>query len=115
MFNDFGYAEEDKLGKPYDLRLFKKLHPFVKPHLRYLFLAVALMVVITIMELYLPLVLQKSIDNYIIPETIPYSSDSDKRDPVRYLEVDIRSGINEIVEKHKNQTRLNTYSFNYER
>ena len=102
MFDNFGYAEEDKLGKPYDLRLFKKLCPFVRPYKRYLFLAVALIVIITVMELYLPLILQKSIDDYIVPESSTYSSDTDKTAPVRYLEVDItESDINGVVEKYE--------------
>ncbi|MBW1860573.1 MAG: hypothetical protein JRI70_11060 [Deltaproteobacteria bacterium] len=32
MRRDYGYFEEDQLGKPYDLKLLRRLFPFVRPY-----------------------------------------------------------------------------------
>ncbi|MBW1914965.1 MAG: ABC transporter ATP-binding protein [Deltaproteobacteria bacterium] len=102
MFNDFGYAEEDKLGKPYDIRLFRKLYPFVRPYNNYIFWAVFLIVVITIMELCLPLVLKRAIDSYIVPESASAADVSERGDPVRYLDTDMSDPkIREIVSRYQ--------------
>ena len=29
---DYGYDEEQRLGKPYDLRLLRRILPYVRPH-----------------------------------------------------------------------------------
>ena len=66
MHRDYGYFEEDKLGKPYDLKLLKRLLPYVQPY-RFLFLlSIMLVSVITIMDLALPYLTKEAIDRYIV-------------------------------------------------
>jgi ATP-binding cassette, subfamily B, multidrug efflux pump len=67
MQNDFGYFEEDALGKPYDTRLFGRLLPFARPHAALFFWAAALVILITGLDLALPYVTKVTIDRYIVP------------------------------------------------
>ncbi len=67
MQSDFGYFEEDKLGKPYDIKLLKRLYPFSKPYRHLLFASVLLVVFITLMDLAIPYVTKIAIDRYIVP------------------------------------------------
>jgi len=67
MQSDFGYFEEDKLGKPYDIKLLKRLYPFSKPYRNLLFASVLLVVFITLMDLAIPYVTKIAIDRYIVP------------------------------------------------
>jgi ATP-binding cassette, subfamily B, multidrug efflux pump len=67
MEPNFGYFEEDKLGKPYDLKLLKRLYPFSKPYRYLLFVSVILVVFITFMDLAIPYVTKIAIDRYIVP------------------------------------------------
>ncbi len=64
---DFGYSEEDHLGKPYDLRLLRRLGPFLRPYRRLLAGSVLLVVAITLLELALPYFTKVVIDRYIVP------------------------------------------------
>ncbi len=62
--------EEKKLGKAQDLRLLKKLYPFIKPY-RVLFAAtLVLIILITGLELTIPYITKIAIDRYIVPENI---------------------------------------------
>ena len=36
MFADYGYAEEGRLGNPYDIKLLKRLLPFMDKYRRWL-------------------------------------------------------------------------------
>ncbi len=65
---DYGYAEEDRLGKAYDLRLLRRLLPFLRPYRRLLALSVALVVCITLVELALPYFTKIAIDRFIVPD-----------------------------------------------
>ncbi|MCP4693864.1 MAG: ABC transporter ATP-binding protein [Desulfobacterales bacterium] len=69
MRGDFGYFEEDKLGKAYDVALMKRLTPFVRPYTRLLFAAIFLVIIITALDLAIPYVTKVAIDRYIVPET----------------------------------------------
>ncbi len=51
------FHEENVLGKAYDTRLLKRLWPFVKPHARYLFLSIAVLLVVSGLNLARPLVM----------------------------------------------------------
>ncbi|MEA3280712.1 MAG: hypothetical protein U9Q38_08975, partial [Thermodesulfobacteriota bacterium] len=71
MRTDFGYFEEKKLGKPYDVRLLRRLYPFTLPY-KILFAASILLVVfITLLDLSLPYVTKIAIDRYIVPQITP--------------------------------------------
>jgi ATP-binding cassette subfamily B protein len=65
---DYGYAEENHLGKPYNMGLLMRLAPFLRPYSRLLVGSVALVVLITLLELALPYFSKVAIDRYIIPE-----------------------------------------------
>ncbi len=64
---DYGYFEEARLGKPYDLALLSRLAPLARPHRRLLGWSVALVLLITLLDLALPLLTKVAIDRFIVP------------------------------------------------
>jgi hypothetical protein len=52
---DYGYDEEQRLGKPYDLKLLRRILPYAAPHRFKLAISVLLVVAITLLELSVPL------------------------------------------------------------
>ncbi len=66
MHGDFGYIEEGKLGKPYNLKLLKRLGVFAIPYWKFIVLALTVAIVITVMELVLPYLSKIAIDRYIL-------------------------------------------------
>ncbi|NNL75280.1 MAG: hypothetical protein HKO68_02960, partial [Desulfobacterales bacterium] len=56
MRPDYGYFEETKLGKPYDLKLLKRLYPFTRPYKGLLLGSIVLVLLITALDLALPYV-----------------------------------------------------------
>jgi ATP-binding cassette subfamily B protein len=67
MRTDYGYFEEKKLGKPYDLKLLKRLYPFFRSYRMWLLGSVLLVVLITFLELAIPYVTKIAIDRFIVP------------------------------------------------
>lgn len=66
MYADFGYMEEGKLGKPYDLKLMVRLGSFLR---RYWFLMSLSLVIVLIMaglDLVIPYLTKEAIDRYIV-------------------------------------------------
>jgi len=61
-----GFHEEEVLGKPYDARLVRRLLAFVKPYVREVVLAVAMLLVVAGFELALPYLTRSAIDDYIV-------------------------------------------------
>jgi len=59
--------EEEALGKAYDSRLMRRLLEYMRPYARRVFLALALVMVVTPLELAPPVLFQKAIDNYLVP------------------------------------------------
>jgi ATP-binding cassette subfamily B protein len=51
------FHEEDALGKAYDTRLMRRLWPFVKPHARWLFLSLATLLFVAIVNIVRPLLM----------------------------------------------------------
>ena len=74
MRTDYGYAEEKRLGRPYDLKLLARLIPFVRPYGGMLILAVVLVLAITVLDLALPYVTKVAVDRYIVPQTVSGAS-----------------------------------------
>ncbi len=68
MRRDYGYFEEDKLGKPYDVGLLRKLFPYIRPYLSLLLLSVGLVSAITVLDLSLPYLTKVAIDCYIVQD-----------------------------------------------
>jgi ATP-binding cassette, subfamily B, multidrug efflux pump len=110
MEPNFGYFEEDKLGKPYDLKLLKRLYPFSKPYRYLLFASVILVVFITLMDLAIPYVTKIAIDRYIVPtfgnvnsETGSRQTDSNSEEELdRIYQADLSDPfVEEIVGKYE--------------
>jgi len=68
MRTDYGYFEEKKLGKPYDVRLLLRLYPMVRPYRMLFFGTICVIVLITLLDLALPFITKIAIDRYIVPE-----------------------------------------------
>jgi ATP-binding cassette subfamily B multidrug efflux pump len=68
MQSDYGYSEEKKLGKPYDMKLLKRLYPFTRPYRLLLFGSIGLVLLITVLDLALPYITKVAIDRYIVPQ-----------------------------------------------
>ncbi|MFC1857624.1 ABC transporter ATP-binding protein [Thermodesulfobacteriota bacterium] len=68
MRPEFGYFEEKKLGKPYDVKLIRRLYPFSRPYKLLLIISISLMCFITLLELSVPYVTKIAIDQYIVPQ-----------------------------------------------
>ena len=67
MRPDPDYFEETGLGKPYDVRLLRRLTPFVRPHGSLLLWSIGLVVLITLLDVILPYVTKLAIDRHIVP------------------------------------------------
>ena len=68
MQSDYGYSEEKKLGKPYDMKLLKRLYPFTRPYRLLFFGSIGLVLLITVLDLALPYITKIAIDRYIVPQ-----------------------------------------------
>ena len=104
MKTDFGYFEEEKLGKPYDTRLLRRLYPYVGPYKVMLFGSIILVICITLLDLSLPYVTKIAIDRYIVPQTDAIESrlTKDPESKRRYLVADISDPkINAVVNKYR--------------
>src|SRR5512136_1988801 len=66
MIGEYGYMEEGKLGKPYDLRLMRRLTRYAYPYKKVILLALVLTMLITLMDLSLPYLSKIAIDRYIL-------------------------------------------------
>jgi len=66
MIGEYGYMEEGQLGKPYDLRLMRRLARYAYPYKRVILLALVLTMLITLMDLSLPYLSKIAIDRYIL-------------------------------------------------
>jgi ATP-binding cassette subfamily B protein len=68
MHYDYGYSEENQLGKPYDIKLIRRLIPYAVPY-KYLFLySILLVIAITLLDLSIPYITKIAIDSYIVPQ-----------------------------------------------
>ncbi len=65
MYPDFGYMEEGKLGKAYDLKLMGRLGPFLKPYWKLISLTLLLVLAMAILDLLIPYLTKEAIDRYI--------------------------------------------------
>jgi ATP-binding cassette subfamily B multidrug efflux pump len=63
---DYGHMEEGHLGKPYNMRLLKRLIPYSRPYRKPIVLALALTIVITLFDLAIPYLPKIAIDRYIL-------------------------------------------------
>ncbi len=63
---DFGYMEEGHLGKPYNIRLLKRLLPFARPYTRAALSALILTLLMSLLDLAPPYLSKIAIDRYIL-------------------------------------------------
>ena len=91
MQHDHGYFEESKLGKPYDIKLLKRLYPFARPYRLLLFGSIGLVLLITCLDLALPYITKVAIDRYIVPtQDVPAAGkDSENKTKERVIRVDL--------------------------
>ncbi|MBW1821503.1 MAG: ABC transporter ATP-binding protein [Deltaproteobacteria bacterium] len=104
MKTDFGYFEEQKLGKPYDVRLLRRLYPYAVPYKVMLFWSIILIICITLLDLSLPYVTKIAIDRYIVPQTDAIKARLTKgpESKSRYLIADISDPeIRIVVNKYR--------------
>lgn len=113
MHSDFGYFEEKEIGKPYDIRMLKRLYPFTRPYKFWLFCSITLVICITLLDLALPFVTKIAIDRYIVPvNSWEEKTGLNQNNKIRYFKVDITTAETKaIVDKYKNKfKRYNTYA-----
>ncbi|MCP4681406.1 MAG: ABC transporter ATP-binding protein [Desulfobacterales bacterium] len=67
MLSEYGYMEDKKLGKPYDLRLLKRLSHYALPYKKSIAAALFFTILITVFELAVPYLAKIAIDKYILP------------------------------------------------
>jgi ABC-type multidrug transport system fused ATPase/permease subunit len=67
MYADFGYMEEGKLGKPYDLKLMVRLGVFLRRYWFLMSLSLFIVLVMAVLDLVIPYLTKEAIDRYIIP------------------------------------------------
>jgi ABC-type multidrug transport system fused ATPase/permease subunit len=67
MYADFGYMEEGKLGKPYDLRLMARLWTFLRRYWFLMSLSLFIVLIMAGLDLVIPYLTKEAIDRYILP------------------------------------------------
>ena len=100
---DYGYDEEQRLGKPYDLKLLRRVLPYAATHRVKLALSVALVVVITLLELSVPYITKEIIDRHIVPrDRIAGNTSVGQSADGRWLSVDLKDpAVAEVVDREK--------------
>src|SRR4030043_1973705 len=66
MYTDFGYMEEGKLGKPYDLKLMVRLGKFLSPYWALMVLSLLFVLIMAGLDLLIPYLTKEAIDRYIV-------------------------------------------------
>ena len=66
MFGDFGYSEEGQLGKPYNLKLLRRLATYAFPYKKTVFAGLLFSILITLFDLASPYLTKIAIDRYIL-------------------------------------------------
>ncbi len=66
MHTDFGYMEEGKLGKPYDLKLMARLGGFLRPYWKLMALSLFFVLIMAGLDLMIPYLTKEAIDRYIV-------------------------------------------------
>ncbi len=66
MYTDFGYMEEGKLGKPYDLKLMARLGGFLRPYWKLMAVSLFFVLIMAGLDLFIPYLTKEAIDRYIV-------------------------------------------------
>ncbi len=106
---DYGYDEEQRLGKSYDLKLLRRILPYMAPHLIKLTVSVVLVVAITLLELSVPYITKEIIDRHILPrDRITDDTGGTDKTGGQWLFVDLKDpAVAAVVGRHQRwfQTR----------
>lgn len=99
MHGDFGHVEEGSLGRVADIQMLRRLLPFLTPWKHLLAGAIALSIVLTVLDLALPYITKETIDRYIVPKHVDACTGIS--DGVRRLAVDpSRADVADILKRH---------------
>jgi ATP-binding cassette subfamily B multidrug efflux pump len=85
---NYGYFEEDQLGKPYDVGLLKRLFTYIYSYRRLFLLSIVLTTAITALDLTLPYLTKIAIDRYIVQDIPKEGVEADRQQ--RFYVVDMR-------------------------
>jgi ABC-type multidrug transport system fused ATPase/permease subunit len=66
VYPDFGYIEEGKLGKAYDLKLTARWATFLRPYWTLIGLSLLLVLIMAVFDLLIPYLTKEAIDRYIV-------------------------------------------------
>jgi ATP-binding cassette subfamily B protein len=109
MHPDYGYFEEKQLGKPYDVKLLKRLLPFIQPYKLLILWSIFLVIGITVLDLALPYVTKVAIDRYIVPQTTDAAGALTRNDGARsrYFKADLKNPLQrDVVQKYSALFRI---------
>jgi ATP-binding cassette subfamily B protein len=109
MHPDYGYFEETRLGKPYDIKLLRRLYPFIRSYKFLILCSIFLVLGITVLDLALPYVTKVAIDQYIVPRTAQPEKDAidGNKTRIRYIKADINDPqIRTLVKKYGHLFRI---------
>lgn len=110
MHADYGYMEEGKLGKPYNLKLLKRLAEYAIPYWKIIALALTVAVAITMLDLVLPYLTKVAIDRYILSSWEQVSFDNADKGAsehffTRYKDILVKSSDNRTAYFHKGEIK----------
>jgi ATP-binding cassette subfamily B multidrug efflux pump len=94
---DYGYMEDDKLGRPYDARLLRRLASYARSQLKLLLLAALLIVGNTGLDLLLPYLTRTAIDSYIVRQAL--QMDQNKAAPALWSRFKDAAGESLLISK----------------
>jgi len=77
---DYGHMEEGHLGRPYNVRLLRRLIPYAKPYRRAILAALVLILLITLFDLAIPYLPKIAIDRYILSLWYPVNQQATDRE-----------------------------------
>jgi len=66
MHSNFGYFEEEHLGKPYDMKLLRRIYRYIRPYRKWFFLSILLALLTAAVDLSFPYIVKEAIDLYIV-------------------------------------------------
>lgn len=101
---DYGYEEERRLGKAYDLKLMGRILAYAAPHRLKLAVSVVLVVAITLLELCIPYITKEIIDRHMVPrDRISRDRDDADRTDRQWFSVDPADAVVAAVIREKKE------------
>ncbi|OEU84939.1 MAG: hypothetical protein BA865_07400 [Desulfobacterales bacterium S5133MH4] len=98
---DYGYFEEDQLGKPYNVRMLRRLFSYVRPYRLLFLLSIGLVTAITVLDLALPYLTKTAIDRYIVQDIDIQDDGLGVTERRRYYVADLhRPEVERVVSKY---------------